>query len=198
MMYCNMACQKAPPTNIEDLNQVLQNKLKNKGILYLAELSTMKEKDLHFVPLHLRLVYDRKRVPILHTTILIIMVMCVLGISTAMFLENSWEKTVLSLSYSVLLLAASMNQGLIDKRYMLLDIATANAIFLLNLYFFALVMEWYHYTIGILFLLFFFTYNYYDKYITVSQYELFTNIWHVGVIIMIYLVPLSLKQKNLF
>ena len=184
----------------DDLSPELQISLKKVNGINpsLKDLRLLEANDLQKFPMFIRYTYDRERVPILYSVILIINFMCVIGIVTATFLNEPWEQTILSLAYGLLLWFASMNQGLINRWYALLDIITANAIFLLNLYFFALAMEWWHYLIGGLFILFFFIYNYYSAKLTVPLYEICTNIWHVGVILMIYLVPLSLKQKNLF
>ena len=121
-----------------------------------------------------------------------------MGSSTALFLNEAWEKAVLSLSYCLLLVAASMNQGLINRWWQTLDIVAANAIILLNVYFWALTMEWYHWLIGGSLVVYFIIYNSQFFKLTVRWYEIHTNIWHLGVVLMIYLVPLQLEQKNLF
>lgn len=189
-------------TTFDELPKGLQILIKTKNPKLnptLADITTLDDKDLQKIPMYLRYRYDRKRVPILHTVVLITMVMCVLGISTAMFLAEPWERTVLSLCYGILFVAASMNQGLIEKEWWcLIDMTMACAIFLLNLYFFGRAMSWWHYGIGIVVLVYFLMSFYYYTTLTVHWYEIHTNIWHAGVILLIYLVPLSLKQKNLF
>ena len=126
------------------------------------------------------------------------MVMCVLGIATAMFLEQAWERTILSLCYSVLFVASSMNQGLIDKAWHDLDFSMALAILMLNIYFWGLAMSWWQYAVGGSFILYFLMSFAVHATLTVHWYEIHTNVWHMGVILMIYLVPMTLEQKNLF
>ena len=150
------------------------------------------------VPMILRYKYDKKRVPILHTVILIIIIMCILGIVTSMYLNTYLEKTILSLFYCILLLSAAMNQGLIDRRWQILDNVSAFSIFLLNIYFWILSMKSWHFVVSGIIYTHFFIYNYYHAALTVRWYEINTNIWHVGVIILIYLVPFHLEQNNLF
>lgn len=194
------------PTELQNSFEGLQVTLINNftnapyltDITYLKEIPTLKKYDLENIPMFLRYKFDRERVPILHSVILIIIVISMMGSGTALFLNEAWEKAVLSLSYCLLLVAASMNQGLINRWWQTLDIVAANAIVMLNIYFWALTMEWYHWLIGGGFILYFLIYNMMFFTHTVRWYEIHTNIWHMGVILMIYLVPLQLEQKNLF
>ena len=195
-------------TTIKELPTELQNSLQKLGVTCLKPsdcesgfpvgLHDLDEKVLQTVPMFLRYKFDRDRVPILHSVVLIIMVISVMGSSTALFLKENWERAVLSLSYCLLLVAASMNQGLIDRKWEIVDVSAAIAITILNIYFWALSMEWYHWLIGGSSILYFFSYNLMFLTHTVRQYEIHTNIWHLSVILMIYLVPLQLEQKNLF
>lgn len=182
----------------QELPLVLQNELSKREVKTLNDINRIESSDLHFLPMYMRYIYDRERVPILHSVVLITILMCVLGIATAMYLDEVWERAALSACYSFLLVSAALNQGLIDRRYWLVDILSAQGILLLNIYFFWLVLEWWHFVIGGLNFIWFGYYNYYHVDLTCSQYELYTNIWHLGVILMIYLIPFSLEQKNLF
>jgi len=182
----------------KELPEVLQNELSKRAVNTLNDITRIESSDLHFLPMYVRYYYDRERVPILHSVVLITILMCVLGIATAMYLDELWERIALSACYSLLLVSAALNQGLIDRRYWLVDILSAQGILLLNIYFFWLVLEWWHFLFGGLNFIWFAYYNYHHVDLTCSQYELYTNIWHLGVILMIYFIPFSLEQKNLF
>ena len=42
-----------------------------------------------------------------------------------------------------------------------------------------------------------FGYGTFYNQLTLEQYEILTNVWHVGIILLIFLVPARLKQNNL-
>lgn len=160
---------------------------------------TLNDDEIKEKPMVLRCKYDPKRVPILHSVILINVVLCVSGIFGALsYLNLLVERFSLSICYSLLFVFASLNQGLIDRWYEVFDIIVANAIFLLNLFFYLKEMSIGILLYGAVLLVYFFWYFYNAYTMTVRVYEFHTNVWHLGVIVLVYLVPFSLNQNNLF
>lgn len=142
-----------------------------------------------------------EKVEPLWSVVVILVVLATCGITTSLiYLEKAWEQALLSTVYFTLLVAASLNQGCIARNRIThnLDLASAFAIFLLNIYFWGKSLTWLEITYGVLLFGFFFGYGAFYERLTLEQYEILTNVWHVGIILLIFLVPARLKQNNLF
>ncbi len=164
-----------------------------------VEYKTLTDEQIKKKPMTLRYKYDRKRVPILHSVILLNVILCVSGIFGALnYLRLPIERFTLAICYSVLFIAASMNQGLINRWWKVIDILVANAILILNVFFYVRKCNIFHLIYGALLFSYFGWYAWTGSTMTVKIYELHTNIWHIGVIILVYLLPFSVKQENLF
>ena len=163
------------------------------------EYKNLSDEEIKAKPMTLRYKYDRKRVPILHSVVLVNVILCVSGIFGALnYLRLPIERFSLSICYSVLFFAASMNQGLIQRWWKIIDISSANAIFILNIYFYVRQCTIFHLLYGACLFTYFGWYAWTGSTMTVKIYELHTNIWHIGVIVMVYVLPFSVEQKNLF
>lgn len=174
----------------------VENSLEDKCTSVYGSLSDEK---IRSKPVKLRLKYDRKRVPILYSVIFINVIMGGLGIYASIaYLNTVPERIALSLCYFFVTVFATMNQGLIDKRFMILDITAAAAIFMLNIYFYARTCEWGHFVFAGLLFLYFSWYAFLSGGLTVWWYAFHTNVWHLGVIALIILLPFNVKQQNLF
>ena len=164
-----------------------------------AEYKTLTDEQIKEKPMVLRYKYDRKRVPILHSVILLNVILCVSGIFGALYyLRLPEERFTLAICYSVLFIAASMNQGLINRWWRLIDILIANAILMLNVFFYVRKCNIFHLIYSACLFSYFGWYAWTGSTMTVKIYELHTNIWHIGVIILVYLLPFSVEQENLF
>ena len=140
-----------------------------------------------------------KKVPISYSVIFVLISLSMIGISTSfVYLNLPVEKTLLSVAYLLLMWVAGMNQGCHNKAYKWADYFCAFAIFLLNTFFYLRYMPWGTITYALLLFFGFTLLEINFKKITLQMYEIYINIWHIGVIVLIYLGPVSLEQKNLF
>lgn len=140
-----------------------------------------------------------KKVPISYSVIFVLISMCIVGISTSfVYLNLPVEKSLLSIAYLMLMWAAGENQGCHNKAYKWADYFCAFAIFLLNTFFYVRSMPWGTITYALLLFFGFTMLEINFKKLTLQMYEIYINIWHIGVIVLIYLGPVALEQKNLF
>ena len=164
-----------------------------------CDFSTLTPKELRLKPMGLRWKYDPENIPVLHSVIVINIIMCLLGIVGAvLYLELLWEQLVLSLCYFLLFFFATLNQGMHKKEFMIPDIVLAACIFLLNIYFYARACAWGHFVYCAFLFTYFLLYGFYSGLVHIGWYELHTNIWHLGVVLLIILLPFHVKQENLF
>jgi len=140
-----------------------------------------------------------KKVPVSYSVIFVLISLCIVGISSSLiYLNLLVEKTLLSVAYLLLMWFAGMNQGVHNKAYMWADRFCAFAIFLLNTFFYVRAMPWWTITYALLIFFSFTVLEYNFKKLTLHMWEIYINIWHIGIIILIYFGPISLEQKNLF
>jgi len=138
----------------------------------------------------------------LYLVIVNLIILSTCGVTTSvLYLEHWYEQLLLSSVYIILLIAATLNQGCILRNFITnaIDISCAAAIFLLNVFFWGKTFHWGEILYAFFLFLFFFLYShrYYDE-LTTEQYIFCTNLWHAGVILLIFLVPAQRQQDNLF
>lgn len=133
--------------------------------------------------------------------------LCLIGIAGAVRLDKYWEKTLLTSLYTLLLLSASFNQGMLLTEsqcgncslWRVVDMVCANTILVLNIYFFFHSLQL---TDVILFVtaICFFGYSMFnEKTILLQTYKFCTNAWHFLLTCLIFNVTIfRFEQKNLF
>jgi len=144
----------------------------------------------------------RKSPKPLYSIVFLNLAMCFFGFSISFTkMTILWARVALCCLWVLLFVAASCNQG-----HMYWNACTQwsdriIAILILMLYTVAYwyTMEWWHYVSGILALAAFLTvhYKYLDK-LSVEEYVWSVNIWHLWIMIQIFVVPYSIPEGPLF
>jgi hypothetical protein len=114
--------------------------------------------------------------------------------------ETIWARYVLCISWVLLFGFSFLGQGNVYRTKFILAVDTAIAIviFLVYLYLYLKSMIWWHYVGSILAIGVFFYMT--MKYVPdpSPEYEWIVNIWHLWIILMIFLVPNTLEENKLF
>ena len=145
---------------------------------------------------------DWKKEPPLYSVILVNFILSCYGVITSvLYLNTTFEKTLLSSAYVLLFVAASCNQGNLYRNTttFAVDHFAAFAIFLLNIYYWGRSFTPGVVVYGALLFLYYFvtSWGIYDR-LSSTQYAIHVNIWHLGIVLLIWLVPVQLEQNNLF
>ena len=138
---------------------------------------------------------------VLYSNIFIIILMCFYGFAISLEkTETLWARYVLCISWVLLFGFSFLGQGNVYRTKFILAVDTiiAVVIFMVYIYLYLKSMLWWHYVGSIIaiFTFFYMTIKYVPD--PSPTYEWLVNIWHLWVILMIFLVPNSLEENKLF
>lgn len=144
----------------------------------------------------------RKAPYTLYSVVLLNLCLCFFGFSvTFVKMTTEWGKVTLCTLWAMLFFLSSGNQGFVWRNPFTIwgDRAVAGVILVLYSYFYWNTMEWWHWTSGTLALLgYIIIGTVYRDQLKVHQYANLVNIWHIWIMIQLFLVPYSIPEGPLF
>lgn len=138
----------------------------------------------------------------LYSIIFLNLCLCFFGFSVSFVnMSTEWGRVTVCTLWVLMFFLSSGNQGFAWSNLFTIwgDRAVAVAILILYSYFYWNTMEWWHWTSGALALLgYTLIGTIYRDELKVNQYTNLVNIWHLWVMLQIFLVPYSLPEGPLF
>ena len=142
-----------------------------------------------------------KKPTLLYSVIFMNIMMCFFGFAVS-FTRTSieWARITLSILWITMLVASTLNQGMVAHNAFtrMFDHLNALALQVMYVILYWKTMEWWHIASGIVavtcFLVFWF---FLLEKATVNQYVNIVNLWHLWVMIQVFLIPYSLEEDPL-
>lgn len=137
----------------------------------------------------------------LYSVIFMNIMMCFFGFSVS-FTHTSveWARITLSVLWITMLVASSLNQGMLAHNVCtrLFDMTNAFALQTIYIILYWNTMEWWHTVSGIVAVTCFIGFHmFFLEKATLSQYVNIVNLWHIWVMIQVFLIPYSLAEDPL-
>ena len=132
--------------------------------------------------------------------IFVIILMCFYGFATSTFIGEPFNY-IMCVLWCLMAIAASLNQGNIYRNTWTrwADILCGSTIFLIYSYLYWTTMTWWHKAGGILAIVtFFYIRIVHVRRLDFTEYVWAVNVWHLWVLIMIFLVPYGLPEGHMF
>lgn len=138
----------------------------------------------------------------LYSIIFMNIMMCFFGFSVSFTRTNiEWARITLSTLWITMLVASTLNQGMLYHNVFTrwFDHLNAFALQVLYIILYWKTMEWWHIGSGIVAVTSFLGFQiFFLEKATLSQYINIVNLWHIWVMIQIFLIPYSLAEGPLF
>lgn len=144
----------------------------------------------------------RKKPYPLYSIIFLNLCLCFFGFSVGFVkMTIEWGRVTMCTLWILMFFLSSANQGFAWSNLFTIwgDRVVAGAILVLYSYFYWNTMEWWHWCSGALALIgYMFIQIAFEKTMRVSQYTAVVNIWHIWIMIQLFLVPYSIPEGPLF
>lgn len=132
--------------------------------------------------------------------IFVIILMCFYGFATSTFIGEPFNY-IMCVLWCLMAIAASLNQGNIYRNRLTMwsDIAIAITIMSIYTFLYWTTMTWWHKTGGIMGAVIFVYIRVFQlSELDLREYVWAVNVWHLWVLIMIFLVPYGLPEGHMF
>lgn len=144
--------------------------------------------------------FKKKPYP-LYSIIFLNVMMCFFGFSVSFTrTDTQWARITLCILWCTLFFAATLNQGHVYMNIYTRVFDMCNAVGLLVMYtvLYWYTMEWWHVASGILSAIIFILFHglFIDK-CTLTQYVNIINLWHLWVMLQIFLIPYTIPEGKL-
>lgn len=144
--------------------------------------------------------FKKKPYP-LYSIIFLNIMMCFFGFSVSFTrTDTEWARITLCVLWCLMLFASSLNQGHLYMNICTRMFDICNAIVLLVVYtiLYWYTMEWWHVASGILSIITFTVIHlFFIDTCTLTQYVNVINIWHLWVMLQIFLIPYTIPEGKL-